>query len=160
MNRDGASLDAQAEPDLRAGRLSAHGKRGIEMLASSFDSQHREGVIRVVRETDGILAVCVEGDFDLANAPALGDQIDLALETGRNLILDLSEATFIDASIINVLVQASKVVGGRRQTMVLQLGTAAIVERVFEITGIERVLTRAHDRQEAVRIIQQQAVTV
>jgi hypothetical protein len=44
--------------------------------------------------------------------------------------------------------------------MVLQVGTAAIVERVLELVRIERVLPRAHDRQEAVRIIQQKAETV
>ena len=130
------------------------------MFASSTGSEHREGVIRVVPETDEIVAVCVEGDFDLANAPALGDDIDRALDSGNDLIVDLSEATFIDSSVINVLVRASKAAGAREQTMVLQLGTAVIVERVLEIARIERVLPRAHDRQEAVRIIQQQAEAV
>ena len=41
--------------------------------------------------------------------------------------------------------------------MVLQLGTAAIVERVLELTAIERVLPRAHTRTEAVQMIQQKA---
>ena len=130
------------------------------MHASALGSEHCEGAIRVVRERDGIIAVCVEGDFDLANAPTLGDQIDLALESGHNLIVDLSEATFIDSSVINVLVRASKAAGGRQQCMVLQLGTAAIVERVLEIVRIEQVLPRAHDRPEAVRMIQQQAMFV
>jgi anti-anti-sigma factor len=130
------------------------------MVASPFDSEHRDGVIRVVPETGEIVALCLEGDFDLTNAPALGDEIDRALERGKGLILDLSEATFIDSSVINVLVRASKAASGREQTVVLQLGTAAIVERVLEITRIEQVLPRAHDRQEAMRIIQQQAGTV
>lgn len=130
------------------------------MFASSFVSERRAGGIRVVRETDGILAVCLEGEFDLANAPTLVDQIDLALETGKDLVLDLSEATFIDSSVINVMMRASKAAGERQQTMVLQLGTAAIVERALEIARIELVLTRAHDRQEAVRTIQKRAVPV
>lgn len=129
------------------------------MLASAFDSQHREGVIRVVPETDKIVAVCLEGDFDLANEPVFGGQVDQALESGKDLILDLSEATFIDASVINVLLRTATA-AGREQSVVLQLGTAAIVERVLEITRIEQVLPRAHDRQEAVRMIQQKAVVV
>jgi anti-anti-sigma factor len=131
-----------------------------EMFASTFGSEHREGAIRVTRETDGIIAVCFEGDFDMANAPALGDQIDLALESGKDVILDLSEATFIDSSVIDVLVRGSKAASGRKQTVVLQLGTAAIVERVLELARMDQVLPRAHDRQEAVGIIQQQAETV
>lgn len=130
------------------------------MSASSVGSMHREGTIRLVSETNEIVAVCLEGEFDMANAPVLGAEVDCALKTGNNLIFDLSEATFIDSSVINVLLRAVKALSGRKQTMVLQLGTAAIVERVLEIVRIEQVLTRAHDRQEAVRIIQQQAETV
>ena len=124
-------------------------------MVASIGSEHREGVICVVPETDEIIAVCLEGDFDMANAPVLGDQIDRALESGDNVIIDLSAATFIDSSVINVLVRASRAASGRGQAMVLQLGTAAIVERVIEITRIEQVVPRAHDRQEAVRMIQQ-----
>ena len=40
--------------------------------------------------------------------------------------------------------------------MVLQLGTAGIVERALEFGGIYRVLPRAHDRQEAVRTVMEQ----
>ena len=130
------------------------------MVASlSSGSEHRDGVIRVAPETGEIVAVCLEGDFDLANAPALEDQIDRALERGKHLILDLSEATFIDSSVIHILVRGSKAAGGREQTIVLQLGTAAVVERALEVAEIERVLARAHDRQEAVRMIRQKAET-
>jgi hypothetical protein len=38
--------------------------------------------------------------------------------------------------------------------VVLQLGTAVSVERVLKIVSIERVLPRAHDRQEAIRLLQ------
>ena len=58
---------------------------------------------------------------------------------------------------IHVLFNGAHVAHERDQTVVLQLGTARIVERVLEITRIESVLPRAHDRAEAVRIIQQQA---
>ena len=123
------------------------------MHASSVRSQHGDGVIHVVPEADGIVAVCLEGDFDLTNARALGDQIDIALESAQSVILDLSEATFIDSSVIHVLMKAAKAADGREQTVVLQLGTASLVERVLEIAGIERVLPHADDRQEAVRIV-------
>lgn len=126
-------------------------------LASSLGSEHRAGAIGVVPETDEIVALTLEGDFDLANAPDLADQIDRTLEGGKDLILDLSEATFIDSSVVNVLVQASQAAGAREQAVVLQLGTAAIVERVLEIVNIEQILPRAHDRREAVNLIQQAA---
>ena len=130
------------------------------MVASSIGSQHSRGVIRIVPETDEIVAICLEGEFDLANAPALGDEIDRALESGNHLIFDLSKATFIDSSVIRALMRAVKAVSGREQALVLQLGTAAIVERLLEIVKIEQVLPRAHDRQGAVRLIQNDEVRV
>ena len=130
------------------------------MLASSLGSEHGEGTIRIVHERDDIVAVCVEGDFDVATVSALREQVDGALASGNDLIFDLSEATFIDASVIRVLFDAAGALDGRDQTIVLQLGTARIVERALKIVSIERVLPRAHDREEAVRMIQRQAETV
>ena len=130
------------------------------MSASPVGSEHREGVIRVVPETDEIVAVCLEGEFDLAEVRRLRDEIDRALDGGKDVILDLSEATFIDSSIIGALVHGSREARASKQSMVLQLGTAAIVERVLELFAIEQVLPRAHDRPEAVQIIQQRAASV
>jgi hypothetical protein len=51
------------------------------------------------------------------------------------------------------MAQAFDAGSGKDQAIVLQLGTAPIVERALKIVGIERVLPRAHDREEALRII-------
>ena len=123
------------------------------MFASSIDFEHRPGTLRLESEADGIVAVCVQGDFDVANVSALRDEVDKTLASGEDLILDLSEASFIDSSLIHVLFDAARAVRGREQSLVLQLGTAPIVERALEIAGIERVVPRAHDRDEAVRMV-------
>lgn len=88
------------------------------MRASPFGSGSDIGAIRVVPETEEILAVSLEGEFDLTNAPCLSDEIERALDRGNGLIVDLSEATFIDSSVIHVLMrrrpeepEASGVVG-------------------------------------------------
>ena len=122
------------------------------MSASSLGSEYREGAIRVVPERDDVVAVCLEGEFDVSNVSTLREQVDHALERGNDLILDLSQATFIDSSVIRVLFDAAGA-GSKDQAIVLQLGTAPIVERALKIVGIERVLPRAHDREEALRII-------
>lgn len=124
------------------------------MVASSFGTHHRDGAIRVVPETGEIVAVCLEGEFDLGNAPVLREHVHSALETGKDLIVDLSEATFIDSSVISVLFDAAKAVDGRDQTVALQLATAPVVERALELVAIESVLPRAHSRTEAVQMIQ------
>jgi anti-sigma B factor antagonist len=124
------------------------------MPASLLRSDHRDGAISVVDESPDILAISLEGEFDMRDAPRLAEELDRAFEGQKDVILDLSAATFIDSSVIHVLCTAAKAtkVGGR--TTVLQLGTAPIVERVLEIAAVERLIPRANSRSEAIEIIQ------
>ena len=122
------------------------------MRSSPPGSRYRGGAVHSVPETDDIIVLCLEGEFDLRDAPTLDEEIDRALEGGKNLILDLSPATFIDSSVIQVLLRAATASTDGR-TVVLQLGSVAIVDRALEIVGIERVLPRAATRSDAVRII-------
>lgn len=126
------------------------------MHAQALDYGFRDGVIHVDPETDGIIAVCLEGEFDLANAPALADRVTSALDSGTGLIVDLTEATFIDSTVIEALVRVAKTAAEQDKIVVLQLGTETVVERAIEIVGIERIIACAHERQEAVQIIHEQ----
>ena len=125
------------------------------------ESLHRfgnhEGAVRTVTEADDIVVLTLEGEFDRFNAPRLGEQLDRALQSRKGLILDLSEVTFIDSSVVNELFRAAHGAKQSGQTAVLQLGTAPLVESVLEIVRIESVLPRAHRRQEAVEIIERAA---
>jgi anti-sigma B factor antagonist len=116
------------------------------------------GAVHAVRETDEIVAVCLEGEFDLANTPALVEQIEQAIQDDKHLIIDLSDATFIDSTMINALFHAANAAKAKERTIVLQLGTAPIVERVIEISEIEQVLCRVNTRADAVKMIQDGAM--
>ena len=127
------------------------------MRATRFGFEPEGGRLHVAPETDEIIALSLEGEFDMATSPSIVEQIDDALEHDKHLILDLSQATFIDSSVINVVIQASKAAKLRRRAVVLQLGTAANVERVLELTHIERVVPRTHTRTEAIQAIRELA---
>ena len=127
------------------------------MHTDSFSTEMTPGTVNVAPETADIVALSLEGEFDIANAPCLNEEIDRALTDGKHLILDLSQATFIDSSVINALFRARKNAATRRRIAVVQLGTAAIVERAVQISNIERALPRTHTRAEAVQTIQQYA---
>ncbi len=128
------------------------------MSASQFRSEHPPGAIRLVHEREHIVAVCLEGDVDRTNAAALDAEIDRALQSGNDVILDMCDATFIDSSVIHSVVRAARSARRRHQAIVLQLGTAAIVERVLGVVKIDDVLPCAHDRLEALQVIQGRAV--
>jgi len=78
----------------------------------------------------------VSGELDLAVAPWLRDQIDALFVGGASsLILDLSEATFLDSTALGVLVGAlnrCKELGGHLDLVV----TEPQILRVLSITGL------------------------
>lgn len=115
--------------------------------------QNESGELHVFTETDEIAALCLEGEFDLSNAPQIIAEGERLLADDKQVILDLSEATFIDCSVINALSRVGAEARKTGRVVVLQLGTAAIVERVIEVTNIERVLPRASTRSQAIATI-------
>lgn len=117
--------------------------------------QNEGGELRVFAETDEIAGLCLEGEFDLANASQIFEEGERLLADENQVIVDLSNATFIDSSVINALFRVGAEAKKNGRVVVLQLGTAAIVERVIEISNIERVLPRVGTRNEAVDTILQ-----
>jgi anti-anti-sigma factor len=118
-------------------------------------AKNEVGELQVFAETNEIAVLCLEGEFDLANAPQIIEQGERLLADDKQLILDLSDATFIDASVIDALSRLGAEASKNGRTVVLQLGTAPIVERVIQICNIDRVLPRAHTRPEAIDTIRQ-----
>lgn len=93
--------------------------------------------------------VAVAGQADLHTAPELRTAIGSAIDGGaRRLVIDLTDATFIDSMTLGVLLGAL-----RRLTPLA--GQLAIVcpdqhlRRVFEITSLDRVLVLTGSRGEA-----------
>jgi anti-sigma B factor antagonist len=113
-----------------------------------------ESTVRVTQEADGIVAISLTGEFDMATAPQFSETAERVLD-GNHLVIDLSEATFIDSSMLNAVVQVYKEATSRGRVTVLQLGTSSVVERVVALSGIDQLLLRAHDRADAIRTIAQ-----
>ena len=112
------------------------------------------GELHVLAETDQIAALCLQGEFDLANAPQISEEGERLLADDKELILDLTDASFIDSSVIQALFRLAATARRRRRSVVLQLGTAVIVERAIQISGLDRALPRARTRPEALDAIQ------
>jgi anti-anti-sigma factor len=121
----------------------------------SAPPQYELGELQVFAETDEIAGLRLEGEFDVANAPQIFEQGERLLADDKQVILDLSDATFIDSSVIHALFRLGAVARKSGRLVVLQLGTAAVVERVIQICNIERILPRASTRPEAIDVIRQ-----
>jgi len=88
------------------------------------------------------------GDHDLATAPELAG----ALESGVDgpVVIDLTETSFIDSSILGVILTARSRADERGHLFVCVVDPAAApsVARIFELTGLNStfVITDSRDR--------------
>ena len=84
--------------------------------------------------------VVLAGEHDLYSAGEVQQTLDQSLAACDHLIIDLSTVAFIDSSIVAVLVQAKKTATALGRKFNVVLGTAPIVERILEITGVVPLL--------------------
>lgn len=104
---------------------------------------------------DGEVAVLViGGELDYEVSPQLRARLMSAIKAGRQrLVLDLTDVTFIDSTAIGVLAGAvarlDKVGGGSLAVV----STHEKVLQIFEITGLDSVITLHGSRDEAVSVL-------
>jgi anti-sigma B factor antagonist len=91
--------------------------------------------MRVTRE-QGIAVLHLEGELDLASAPALKAEMDSPeVATCAKLVLDLRELQFIDSTGLRTIFAALASARGRGQDFAVTQGTAQ-VQRLLAITGV------------------------
>ena len=93
------------------------------------------------------------GEVDLYTAPEFKERMVQVIEQGKKqVVVDLSKATFIDSTTLGVLVGGVK----RLRTNDGQLSLVCSdrnITKIFEITGLDRVFTIYPSREEAVSTI-------
>ena len=95
--------------------------------------------------------VTVGGDVDLHSAPLLRDELaSLADADVRDIVLDLSEATFLDSMALGVILAAKKRLGEEDGHLELVVPTPEI-RRIFEITMLDRIFDLHESQEEATR---------
>jgi anti-sigma B factor antagonist len=93
------------------------------------------------------IVIKLQGEVDLYAAPELKDHVNRAIESGKTkLILDLSEATFIDSTTLGILVSGMKRLRPRGG-MLAVLCPDPTMARIFDITGLNRMFS-VHDTLE------------
>jgi anti-sigma B factor antagonist len=98
-----------------------------------------------------LAVLTISGEHDLSTAPNLRRRLDALLEEGTPTVVDLSPATFIDSSILGVILD------GRRRAEEANVGFAVVhsngadaVDRVLEVTGLRAELPVHARREQAV----------
>ena len=101
------------------------------------------------KPSEDVFVIALSGEVDLYTAPEFKQRlIDAVAEGARHVVVDLSDTTFIDSTTLGVLV------GGVRRLREKDGDLSLVcrdrnINKIFEITGLDKVFTIAASRDEA-----------
>jgi anti-sigma B factor antagonist len=99
------------------------------------------------------ITIVLGGELDMCAAPALRDALKRATKARvKNVIVDLTDATFVDSTAIGALLAASKHAresGGRLRLICANRN----VLRTVEIAGLDRHIAIAPTHEEALKLV-------
>jgi anti-anti-sigma factor len=111
-------------------------------------AMEEQDLIIVVHRRPGHVLVTVSGEIDIATAAQLRDRLAGPVGGRRQVIVDLSRVSFIDAAGAGVLADAAARAAARGASF--QLATAGRqVRRVLALTGLDRSIPLAATVAEA-----------
>lgn len=105
-----------------------------------------------VEPEGGISVLALYGEHDLSTAAELREEIERVAGSGRDVIVDLTNAEFIDSSIIGVLVAGHRDAGESRDAdrpLIAVAAPGGPVARLFELVSISELITVYPTRREA-----------
>jgi anti-sigma B factor antagonist len=108
------------------------------------DARQKSQLRQVELGWDGDHAVLsLAGELDVATAPELRSAIGAFFEhpaaPGATLVIDLAAVTFVDSTTLGVLVGAIRMAEQTTSSVVIR-NQAPAIQRVFELTGLTRLL--------------------
>lgn len=103
----------------------------------------------------GVAVVSLLGEHDMATANDVRNTLATLLYTGAGVVVDLTETTFVDCSIMHVLDESQRFPSRDGARLSFQLATRSIVRRVFELLGALDEWPIHGTRADAIRAVSQ-----
>ena len=102
---------------------------------------------------DGVAVLAVQGEHDVYTAPSITEQVDALIGERVPFVIDLTPATFVDSSVLRVLLEARRRADEEGVGFAVALGQddSGAVRRVLEVTGLIPVLPVHPARDAAVQ---------
>jgi len=107
--------------------------------------------VKTEKISDDTSVIALSGEVDLYTAPEFKERMVELIESGKKqIVVDLSKATFIDSTTLGVLVGGVKRLrpdGGRLSLVCNDRN----ITKIFEITGLDKVFPIYGSRDEALQ---------
>jgi anti-anti-sigma factor len=129
------------------------GAKGDQLVQDQPDRV--PGTVEFGGDSPGLASVDVRGEHDLSTVPVLVEALERAAGYA-NALVDLSECTFIDSSVIAALLRAAQASQARGERFVLVIPPSQErVTRVADLTGLVELLDVRASREAALLSIEQ-----
>lgn len=97
--------------------------------------------LAVMHHADRAVTARIQGDIDIAAAPTIESQLLACIARGAPVLaIDVTAATCIDSTALTMLLRIQKLLDEQAGALFI-VSTDKRINRVFEITGLARVLS-------------------
>lgn len=108
-------------------------------------------MLNIERDTEGEVSVLqVSGEIDASSSIFLDEEMGKALEQGAKIAVDLTGLEYISSAGLGVFMSYISDLEAKKMTMVL-FGMKEKVFQVFQILGLDQLLTIVDTREEAIK---------
>jgi anti-anti-sigma factor len=104
-------------------------------------------------DAEGVRVVTVAGEVDLANVGAVECAVGELSNGALGVVVDLSEATYIDSSTVGLLFRLRSGLSRRGQELRVICSPGSNAWRVLQLTGFDREVPPLEDRDAAIEEI-------
>ncbi|MGL1889180.1 MAG: STAS domain-containing protein [Reichenbachiella sp.] len=105
-----------------------------------------------IDEEKGYYEMIVDGEVDASSSIHLDEALNVALESGKNIIVDLSKLEYISSAGLGVFMSIIQRLENEHIGFVLY-GMKEKVMEVFEILGLNQLLSIENTKEEALQSI-------
>ena len=102
----------------------------------------------VVRPRAGEAVIECRGEHDLLGHSRLESLLAQEISQNDLVVVDVTEADFIDSSFLHDLVKANELARRQGRRFVLLFGQASTVELALQLSGLLRTIEHVHSRDE------------
>jgi anti-anti-sigma factor len=101
-------------------------------------------------DSEGVRVVAVAGELDVANVGAVERAVGELSNGALGVVVDLSEATYIDSATVGLLFRLRSRLNRRGQELRVICSPGSNAWRVLELTGFDREIPPLQDRDAAI----------
>jgi stage II sporulation protein AA (anti-sigma F factor antagonist) len=110
-----------------------------------------------VRDLDGIVVASISGEIDISNVDRVADKLNALPNAATGLVVDLSQAEYLDSSAISLLHDLALRLRQRSQKLVIASPHGSPPRRVLELAAVHVTSRILDGREQAIQALSEDA---